>query len=395
MPTSTAPTSRATAISKVPPASIPASSSAPEKPKRRETATSTPRTPALFGTARDDAYHKVGESFIAELRYWLLALAIIPLAMSLFSRDDDVVRRIKHSIKHLAQSDREIARDQLEEYGGISDELIQKLPEQRLDGAYLSQNSHMHWAFAGASAFGYLMVILLLFPLGKATTPQLLSAGLFTATVGIFLLLAFQFLAMFMLTVNVSNVIVAFLQFIAIAYVYAEHPGSGIITSFLAFTFSAGLCEEFCKGFIVFRHFRKYATLDWRGACVLGLASGVGFGVAEGIHYAGSYNGVAGAEIYWQRFVSCVGLHAIWSAAVGLAAWRYRDDLKKSWWTIFRIIWAPMIMHGLYDTLLTKDHPGAAVLCAIAGFAWLAYQFERTYLEQNREQKLLAQTAAA
>ncbi len=198
-----------------------------------------------------------------------------------------------------------------------------------------------------------------------------------------------------MLAAKADNVIIAFLQFIAIAYVYAEHPGSGLITSFIAFTFSAGLCEEFCKGLIVFRHFRKSATLDWRGACVWGLASGVGFGVAEGVHYAGGmYNGFFGADAYWLRFVSCVGLHAIWSAAVGLAAWRLREDLKKGWWTIFRIIWAPMIMHGLYDTLLKKDHPGAAVLCAIAGFAWLAYQFERTYLEQNREQKLMAHAAA-
>jgi hypothetical protein len=43
-----------------------------------------------------------------------------------------------------------------------------------------------------------------------------------------------------------------------------------------------------------------------------GMASGIGFGIAEGIMYSGRYyNGVAGADIHYVRFLSCVALHAI------------------------------------------------------------------------------------
>ena len=44
-----------------------------------------------------------------------------------------------------------------------------------------------------------------------------------------------------------------------------------------------------------------------------------GFGVSEGITYASSYyNGVEELPIYVVRFVSCVALHAMWSAAAGI-----------------------------------------------------------------------------
>jgi RsiW-degrading membrane proteinase PrsW (M82 family) len=133
---------------------------------------------------------------------------------------------------------------------------------------------------------------------------------------------------------------------------------------------------------VIFYLYRNGSKMDWRGACVWGLASGVGFGVSEGISYAGGmYNGIMLYDIYLIRFISCVALHGIWSAAVGLSPYRNREDLRRSRWTILKICIVPMILHGLYDTLLKMQYPGGAVLCAIAGFGWLAYQFECTYAE--------------
>ena len=78
-------------------------------------------------------------------------------------------------------------------------------------------------------------------------------------------------------------------------------------------------------------HGRKWSSLPllwrvnragpppWRTACLCGFASGVGFGVAESVYYAErAFNGLAAGDTYLVRFTSCVALHAVWSATVGL-----------------------------------------------------------------------------
>ena len=79
--------------------------------------------------------------------------------------------------------------------------------------------------------------------------------------------------------------------------------------------------------------------MTWRGACLWGMASGVGFGLAEGVLYAGqSYNGVAPAGIYLVRFASCVALHAVWSGSVGITVFlsrRPKPELAASLFDLF------------------------------------------------------------
>src|SRR5262249_55514416 len=130
--------------------------------------------------------------------------------------------------------------------------------------------------------------------------------------------------------------------------------------------------------------FRKHADLDFRGAAIWGLASGVGFGVAEGVMYSSDfYNGVSGAETYVMRFVSCVGLHAVWSAAVAIEVHAHPKESQgiRRWpeyaAALLRVAWIPMILHGLYDTLLKKDLNLVALAVAVASFAWLVVQIER------------------
>jgi RsiW-degrading membrane proteinase PrsW (M82 family) len=130
---------------------------------------------------------------------------------------------------------------------------------------------------------------------------------------------------------------------------------------------------------------RSPRGIEWRGACVWGLASGVGFGVAEGIMYSSDYyNGIHTSGIYLVRFVSCVALHAIWSAAVGLTLWHQRSrlaedlDLKELAVVILIALAGPMILHGLYDTMLKRDMSIWALVTALASFAWLAGLIEWT-----------------
>jgi hypothetical protein len=95
------------------------------------------------------------------------------------------------------------------------------------------------------------------------------------------------------------------------------------------------------------------------------------------------YNGISPADIYIVRFVSCVALHAIWTAAVGISTWRRQDTIQGDldWGSfslsVLQILAVPMILHGLYDTLLKKDFDVWALAVGAASFAWLVIQVER------------------
>jgi RsiW-degrading membrane proteinase PrsW (M82 family) len=219
--------------------------------------------------------------------------------------------------------------------------------------------------------------------------------GIFTGTIGIVLLLAVQFLADFSLLLwfrggGVLTIIMLILKFIGFSYRAAMDPNTNFMLSFLGFTLGVGLCEELCKALPIIWYYRKCETMSWRGACRWGLASGVGFGVAEGIMYAGDfYNGLQTESIYLVRFVSCVALHAIWSASAGITLYKCQNMIQGDVdWTmmalgILRILAVPMILHGLYDTLLKKDIFEFALAVAVISFAWLAWQIESLREEEK------------
>jgi RsiW-degrading membrane proteinase PrsW (M82 family) len=173
------------------------------------------------------------------------------------------------------------------------------------------------------------------------------------------------------------------LTLIGWSYNSANDPNSNFFLSALGFTFGVGLCEEFTKAIPLFFNFRRDSRMGWRGACLWGLASGIGFGVSEGIMYSSRYyNGVSGVDIYLVRFVSCVALHAMWSASVGIAIARnvdeYEDlhDLSGFGLFLLRVMAVPMTLHGFYDTLLKKDMNVWALLVALLSFAWFAWHIE-------------------
>jgi RsiW-degrading membrane proteinase PrsW (M82 family) len=179
------------------------------------------------------------------------------------------------------------------------------------------------------------------------------------------------------------------LAFIGWSYRSALDPDSNLLLSAVGFTFGVGLCEELTKALPLFFYFQRDAAMGWRGACLWGLASGVGFGVSEGIMYAGDhYNGISGGEIYIVRFVSCVALHAMWAASVGIAIARQIEEYEKASdngeFALFmlRMLAVPMVLHGLYDTLLKKDMNVYALVIAVLSFGWLAMQIEKARTAQ-------------
>jgi RsiW-degrading membrane proteinase PrsW (M82 family) len=189
---------------------------------------------------------------------------------------------------------------------------------------------------------------------------------------------------------SIVTILFYIVKFIGYSYAAALDPRSGFLLSCMGFTFGVGFCEEICKMLPLVQHFRYRATLDWRGACVWGLASGVGFGVSEGIHYASKYyNGVQSSDIYAVRFISCVALHAIWSCAAAVTLFEHQDWLQTHCstvefvWRLAQIVAVPMILHGLYDTLLKKDMRAGAFLAAVASFGWMVYQLERYHRKES------------
>ncbi len=94
------------------------------------------------------------------------------------------------------------------------------------------------------------------------------------------------------------------------------------------------------------------------------------------------YNGILSADIYWVRFISCVALHAIWAASSGIAVFDRQGEFQDPGeWTDFaksvlQVVAVPMVLHGLYDALLTHNYHLMALGVAVLSFFWLAYQIE-------------------
>lgn len=327
--------------------------------------------------------------------HWLLLLALIPLLISLTEseRDDkDVMEKVKETMIGAAERGEEVKIDvrTLESL----DDLIDRLPGGKLQDAYLPRRTYTHWVFASISATCFFAFFALLAWRGSATLSELAVNGVFTATVGIILLIVFQYIAMFtqgfiLRGFNIVALIFWVIKLIGLSYSMALDPESGFFLSFLGFTFGVGLCEEVCKAIpLLFREDRD----TWHTTFLWGLASGAGFGISEGITYSADfYNGFAGGNIYLIRFVSCVALHAIFSGSVAITIYHNRDrvNLDKQEFSDFcvnllLIVGIPMTLHGLYDTLLKKDFPFGALITALVSFGYLAAQI---YRYQGRDTK--------
>jgi RsiW-degrading membrane proteinase PrsW (M82 family) len=307
----------------------------------------------------------VGVELFLEYAYIALVFALIPLVVSLVGADGhtNIKERIERSLRKATPAQKERVRSILSSRDGTLDELLSALPEGRLEGAFLPRDTMAHWVYAGIATAAFLLMISLFFTVERVNPVSLFLVGLFTGTVGIVFLLIFQLIGW--------------------TYASAGGPERPFILSAIGFTFGVGLWEEFTKAIPLFFYFKRHAQMGWRGACLWGLASGIGFGVSEGIIYsARSYNGVTGPDLYFVRFISCVALHAMWSASVGIAIARNVEDYDRieGRWPFFRfmvrLIAVPMTLHGLYDALLEHDHGGWALFVALLSFTWLVIHIE-------------------
>ncbi len=313
--------------------------------------------------------------------HWLLALALLPLMVSLLAKADK-------SVEQVSGEERDRILSSLEKAHSL-DEFLSSLPGEKLPGAFLRRSSVGHWFMATLAIVVYMAFFMFLASDGSANPVHVLLVGLFTATIGIGFLLLVQLLASFtegrlIFGRGILTLLFWLLKFIAFSYNAASDPENGFVLSFVGFTLGVGLCEELVKTIPVFWHRSPDTGRAWRGMLIWGLASGAGFGIAEGIMYSSRYyNGVSGPGIYLVRFLSCVALHAIWSGSAAILLYQRRDLFTglDSWYdwifpTIF-IVAVPAVLHGLYDTCLKREMNGVALLAAFASFGYLAFLLSR------------------
>jgi RsiW-degrading membrane proteinase PrsW (M82 family) len=334
-----------------------------------------------------------------EYLHLVLFLALIPLAIdTLWSKP--AVQDIQDRLATTAEEHPEIAPKLADCLNRLSvgkadvEELFNILPDHEISGAFLPHDSHLHWLLALLSATLFFGLLLALFPSAKINRLSLAGVGLLTATVGVLLLIGFQYAAEWTqgrMFIGRSIVVIIFyiVKFIGFSYSCASDPRNGFLLSFFGYTLGVGLCEEICKAMPLLARFQQFENPSrdprntWQSACLWGMASGVGFGIAEGVLYSGTqYNGMSSGLIYLVRFASCVTLHAVWAGSVGITMFNRQRSLQTTanWYEycfqVVLTIGIAMTLHGLYDTLFKKDMPVLALGVAVVSFAWLAIQIE-------------------
>jgi RsiW-degrading membrane proteinase PrsW (M82 family) len=349
--------------------------------------------------------------------HWCLALAMIPLAVVVVlpgESEEELIGRLERAVQAASEpeqtespptesppvtsvaesSDESVFEFDIEEM--TLDDVLATLPSQRLDGALLSRNTWWHWGFALLSVAAYMTFFIFLASDGSAKAPHLLGVGLFVATFGILLLVIVQVASGIGLGGSGPEALIRLiLTIIGLSYSAALDPESGFFSSFVGFTLGVGLCEEVCKALPVFVYYRFQPKQNWRGAFLWGLAAGAGFGVAEGIFYSQDYyNGIVGLDIYLVRFVSCVALHAVWTGTIGIAINQRQEMLRwelEQWWRmpigIVLVLAVPMVLHGLYDTMLKKDLDLLALVVAAASFGYLAWTISRLRTSDDEDER--------
>jgi RsiW-degrading membrane proteinase PrsW (M82 family) len=313
-----------------------------------------------------------------EYAYWLLALAFFPLAISLAQPDDKIKDRFQKALDENPEVKKRLEEEAARraenwERPLTLDEIISAFPGKKLDkSAFLPRDTLMHYVYAALSSGIFLGVFFCFFTPGTAKPWHLILVGLFTGTFGIAGLLIVHGTGVFTLLVAVG--------------LMAQEPTiSDFLATWAGFTFGVGLVEEACKIFPLFLLLLYKKSIRWRTAVLWGLASGVGFGVNEGILYSENlYNGITPSMHYVVRFVSCVALHAIWSASAGISLYHTQSlinqmtALYEKLVVMLRVLIVVMFLHGLFDALLTREFKAPALMVAAASMVWLGWQIENT-----------------
>lgn len=324
------------------------------------------------------------------LRHWALLvffLALIPLVLTTFFPGKPMTQTLESLFSYPQVEEKVSQLSEIELRTLKLPQLASLIPDGKLPGALLAGDSSAHWIFAVLSAGVFACVLFVVFRCALSYFITYFLSGVFTATAGIFLLVGFQFAAEYSITHNIqtsgfTTLLLKIVQAVGYSYRCVNNPDIGLVKGFLGYTAGVGLCEELCKAAPIL--FIAYFTSvkSWRYSVLIGLASGIGFGVSEGIHYSAAYyNGILGGQIYLVRFLSCVSLHALWAGASALLIHRFNDNLSPSDSVFYLILYGAfcclpsILLHGAYDALLHANHPAIALAPALLTFVYFFWMY--------------------
>ena len=223
------------------------------------------------------------------------------------------------------------------------------------------------WFFGLYFAALWLLVLYLSMRPGKIDRVMLGQIGIFTAFVGVFIVLVLQLVPPFNL-------------------LYQDANYGGFVMRTLGFVFGVGVLEEAVKALPIYLFAYRYKEdITPLQFSFCGVVSGLAFGVAEAVSYTYRYvnhleQGDFGAGTYiivqFLRLITLPLLHACWSGIMGYfigLAYRNRGPRKS---LIFFGLAITALLHGLYDSLAKTrvfGPLGSIVIAAISLILFVSY----------------------
>jgi hypothetical protein len=144
---------------------------------------------------------------VRRFMYLVLLLGLIPLIVHTWqeagqSREDretELKRHLEETVEAHKDDPAFMARmKELNAQDSVDlDDILAVLPNHKLDSALLPKDTNEHWVFGGITAGASMVLLMAMFPGARKRALWLLLAGLFTGTIGILLLLGFQYAAAF------------------------------------------------------------------------------------------------------------------------------------------------------------------------------------------------------
>ena len=237
------------------------------------------------------------------------------------------------------------------------------------------------WFFGLYFAVLWLLVLYMSMRPGNIDKVLLAQIGIFTAFVGVFIVLVFQLVPPFNL-------------------LYRDAFSGGFVMRTLGFVLGVGVLEEAVKALPVYLFaFRSREDLNPLQFSFCGVVSGLAFGVAEAVTYTYSYvnhlqSGDFGPGAYiivqFLRLITLPLLHACWSGIMGYfigLGYRYKGPQRS---LIFFGLAITALLHGLYDSFAKTRLFGAAgsiVIAAISLILFVSYvRTSNLISEQIQEQ---------
>jgi protease PrsW len=171
------------------------------------------------------------------------------------------------------------------------------------------------------------------------------------------------------------------------SFLYDATNSSSVVSNLIGYIFGVGILEELCKGFPIYLFLLKPGKLkEPLTPAFYGAMSGLGFAIAEGVHYSLIYAtnvsigniGLTGHILLTTvRFISLPLIHAIWAGIVGYFLGLAAINPSRKNPIIFIGISISAVLHGVYNTFSS----GVIGLIVLA-FSILLFV---TYLRSSKE----------